>query len=65
MLDVLPFPDDKIFFSPNNLAKVVTLPTCIQDVPGSNLDWGKDYPDMFNGFSVPPRKCQDSALNYA
>jgi hypothetical protein len=30
---------------PSKLAQVVTIRTCIHEMPGLNLDHGTDYPD--------------------
>jgi hypothetical protein len=52
---------------PSKLAKVVTLVTCIWEVPSSNLIQDSDYPVLLLLLllsSVPPSICYDSTFNY-
>jgi hypothetical protein len=45
-------------FSASELAEVVKLLTCVQEVPGSNLGSGTDYPDSnFRRFPVTAGEC--------
>jgi hypothetical protein len=44
------------------MAQLVTLLTCIRELPRSNLDRDITYPDFLWRFSFPPVQCCDSTL---